>query len=135
MKRIITVLLVINAGFLFGQAKSNKEIIKEINLELGARNWSIQGDNIFVNNGTGGAGRGFWGLARVSYEIKLENRSFGGGDFYNNTYVLYVKCKDDKPCIEDQDLTEIPPYPLMSFDIGADEKRANRILALLNQLK
>ena len=132
MKILLSLLMTTLVVTMNGQTMSNKEIITEINRELGGDSWSIKGDNILVDNGSFSVGRGVWGLSKVTYELKYEFFSVTGEG--RNTYVLYVKCKEDNFCIEDQANTDSRGSSELRLPIHDDEKRSYRVLNLIKSI-
>ena len=134
MKSFLATLLILLGTSLFGQTMTNRQIITEINHELGGENWKIQGDNIIVNNGCYSCGRGLWGVSKVTYEVKYEYWSLQGEG--HNTFVLHIKCKDDSECIEDEDNPDVGGYTNeLRFPLSDNERRVNNVLELLKKLK
>jgi hypothetical protein len=133
MKILLSLLMTTLVVTMNGQTMSNKEIITEINHELGGDSWLIQGDNILVDNGSFSVGRGIWGLSKVTYELKYEFFSVTGEG--RNTYVLYVKCKEDNYCIEDQANTDSRGSRELRLPIHDDEKRSYRVLNLIKSIR
>ena len=129
MKNIVFTVLVLFSFGLSAQKLSNKEIVTEINHELGEELWRIQGDNLIVDYGSYSAGRGLWGLSRVEYELKYEYWSIQGEG--QNMYVLHVKCKGGDDCIEDPTMPELPAIISHRFVLSGDEARAKRVYNLL----
>lgn len=133
MKSFLATLLILLGTSLFGQTMTNREIITEINHELGGENWKIQGDNVIVDNGCLSCGRGLWGVSKVTYEVKYEYWSQQGEG--QNTFVLHIKCKDGKECIED-DYIDFTNYSNeLRFPLSDNERRVNNVLELLKKLK
>jgi hypothetical protein len=134
MKYFITTLCVVLSVFANGQTLTNKQLITEINRELGYHNWSMQGDNVIVDNGSYSFGRGLWGVSKVTYELKYEFWSLQGEG--QNTFVLYIKCKNGNNCIEDPGNPELEDFDnVLRIPIHDDERRAQRVLSFLLQLK
>jgi len=134
MKLIFSLLLTAAVLTVNGQVKSNDDIILEINRELGGDFWGVVGDNVKVDNGSYSAGRGLWGMSKVSYQLKYEYWGLQGEG--QNTFVLYVKCKSGSDCILDPENLEAKPYTtLLKLPIHNDEQRATRVLTLLLRLK
>jgi len=133
MKTLFAILMTTVVVSMNGQTKSNKDIITEVNRELGGDSWSIKGDNIYVDNGILALGRGFWGLSKVTYELKYEFFSVTGEG--HNTYVLYVKCKDGSDCIGDPLNDDGVGYKYLVLPIHDEEKRANRVFNLITSIK
>jgi hypothetical protein len=113
------------------QSIDNKQLVLELNRELGGDEWRIQGRNLIVDKGSYSAGRGLWGIGTVTYELKYEYSSFVG----INMWVLYVHCVSQANCIEDQLISEGDGVPNLSFVLSGDEARAKRALALLLKIK
>ena len=132
MKKLILILCVFGSIGVFGQTTTNKDLIKEVNRELGVDNWSIRGDNVYIENETGGMGNGYWGISKVKYSLKYQYWNVGGG-VGQNIYVLYVECKEEEDCIGD--LEDSYFIKVMNLGLSDDEKRANRVLELLNKLQ
>ena len=132
MKILLSLLMTTLVVTMNGQTKSNKDIVTEINRELDGDSWSIKGDNVSVDNGSFSAGRGFWGLSKVTYELKYEFWSLQGEG--QNTYVLYVKCRGGSDCIEDP-LNDGVGYKELRLPLHEDEKRSYRVLNLVKSIR
>ena len=132
MKVLLSLLMTTLVITMNGQTKSNKDIITEINRELGVGSWCIKGDNILVDYGSFSVGRGFWGISRVTYELKYEFFSVTGEG--QDTYVLYVKYKGDSDCIEER-FDEFGGYKELRLPLHEDEIRSYRILNLVKSIR
>jgi hypothetical protein len=129
MKFLLSLLMTILVITVNGQTMSNKDIITEINRELGGDSWSIKGNRIFVK--TEEMGNGYWDISNVTYHLKWECWDKFEIDC-NRIFVLYVVCDFGDWCISD--ITDCYSQKVLTIGISPYKRRANNVLELLKSI-